>query len=469
MAHTTQFTAPGWRYQDSASGYLGGNRANGGYVTLRSPNGTDYSTIVETVDATAAQTLSVTVAGGLSTGTVHVWASNVKSTNLSDYFKHTTDITPSGGKYTLTLQPGFLYSITTTTGQSKGSAKGAAGHGLALPYTDNFDGYGVGHEARYLADMDGAFEIVNCGGGRAGQCVRQMAAQQPVVWRTGNRDPSALLGDLGWKDYTLKVDTMLEHTGYVELQGRAGTQGHNPGQLNAYFLRVTDKGGWSILKSTQTSPTTLASGTATALGVNTWHTLALTFKGTTISGSIDGRTVGSVTDSSYAAGQVGIATSQTINVQFDNLAVTGPPAPAISGTYRLVNKNSGLTLSVAGSSTADGVLIEQATDNGSTSRQWVVTSVGGGFYKLVNKNSGLALDVPGGVTTAGIQLDQHADNGSTGEQWQLTPSGDIYVLTSRASGLVVDVKSHATTAGAAVIQWSANNGTNQQWQLVKVG
>ena len=51
---------------------VSGNRANGGYVALHSPNRRDYSTIVETVDATAAQTLAVTVAGGLSTGTVHV-------------------------------------------------------------------------------------------------------------------------------------------------------------------------------------------------------------------------------------------------------------------------------------------------------------------------------------------------------------------------------------------------------------
>ncbi len=322
MAHTTQFTAPGWRYQDSASGYLGGDRANGGYVTLRAPNGTDYSTIVETVDATATQTLTVSVAGGLSTGTVHVWASNVKSTNLADYFVHTADVTPSGGKYTLTLKPGFLYSVTTTTGQGKGTAKGPAGHGLALPYRDGFDGYAVGHEARYLADMDGSFEVVTCGAGRAGRCVRQMAAQQPVVWRNGNRDPSALLGDVGWTDYTLTVDVLLEHTGYVELQGRVGTQGHDPAKLDAYFLRVTDKGAWSIIKSTQTTPTTLASGTAIALGTNAWHTLALGFAGTAISASVDGRRVGSVVDASYPAGQVGIATSRTINVQFDNLAVT---------------------------------------------------------------------------------------------------------------------------------------------------
>jgi O-glycosyl hydrolase len=469
MAHTTQFTAPGWRYQDSASGYLGGDRMNGGYVTLRSPNGKDYSTIVETVDATATQTLSVTVAGGLSTGTVHVWATDVNSGNPADWFVHTTDLTPSGGKFTVSLKPGFLYSITTTTGQGKGTAKPPAGHGLALPYTDSFDGYPVGHEARYLADMDGAFEIVNCGGGRAGQCVRQMAPQQPVVWRNGNRDPSALLGDLGWKDYTARADVLLEHTGYVELQGRVGTQGHDPSLVNAYFLRVTDKGAWSIVKSTQTTPTTLASGTATALGTNSWHTLALAFKGTAITASVDGTKVGSVTDASYTAGQVGIATSQTINAQFDNLAVaTGAAPPTISGTYKLINKNSGLALSVVGGSSTDGALIEQATDSGATSRQWVVTPVNGGFYKLVNRGSGLALDVPGGSATAGTRLDQHTDNGSTGEQWQLTASGDTYTLTSRASGLVADVKSHSTVAGAPVIEWPANNGTNQQWQLVQV-
>src|SRR6478735_10645339 len=57
MAHTSQFTAPGWRYLDSSSGYIGGNRANGSYVSLRSPSGSDYSTIIETMDASAAQTL----------------------------------------------------------------------------------------------------------------------------------------------------------------------------------------------------------------------------------------------------------------------------------------------------------------------------------------------------------------------------------------------------------------------------
>ena len=78
-AQTTQFTAPGWTYIDSASGYIGGSGNNGSYVTLKSPDGTDWSSIIETTQASAAQTASYTITGGLSTGTVHVWTTNVNS------------------------------------------------------------------------------------------------------------------------------------------------------------------------------------------------------------------------------------------------------------------------------------------------------------------------------------------------------------------------------------------------------
>ena len=78
-AQTTQFTAPGWTYIDSASGYIGGSGNNGSYVTLKSPDGTDWSSILETTQASTAQTVSYTITGGLSTGTVHVWTTNVNS------------------------------------------------------------------------------------------------------------------------------------------------------------------------------------------------------------------------------------------------------------------------------------------------------------------------------------------------------------------------------------------------------
>jgi hypothetical protein len=99
-AQTTQFAQPGWQYLDRSSGYLSGTGANsdphpGSYVTLKS--GSDYSTVIETTDAKAAQTASFTVTGGLSTGTVHVWATNMASTDPAQWFVHTQDITPTSG------------------------------------------------------------------------------------------------------------------------------------------------------------------------------------------------------------------------------------------------------------------------------------------------------------------------------------------------------------------------------------
>jgi O-glycosyl hydrolase len=330
MAHTTQFTAPGWHYLDPASGFLGGNRANGSYVTLKSTNGADYSTVIETTQATASQTFTATVTGGLSTGAVHVWATNVNSNNPSAYLVRNPDITPSAnGTFSLTLQPGYVYTLTTTTRGGKGTATSPGKSVMALPYTDSFDGYDVGREAKYLQDQQGAFEITACGAGRSGRCVRQMTAQAPINW--ANRStPYALIGDVGWRDYTISTDTLLEKPGSVELIGRAGSQkSFSPNAINAYYLRVSDSGAWSILRnnSNDGNRVTLASGTVSALGTNRWHTLGLSFSGNAISAVIDGRTVRTVTDGSYAAGMAGYGTSEGETAQFDNLAITAGPGP----------------------------------------------------------------------------------------------------------------------------------------------
>jgi O-glycosyl hydrolase len=115
-AQVTQFAQPGWTFVDSASGHLGGDESNGAYVTLKSPNGSDYSTVLETTTATADQTVDVTVTGGLSTGTVHVWGTRVDDPGPATDFVHVQDVTPSGGGYALTLKPGWIYTATTTTG-----------------------------------------------------------------------------------------------------------------------------------------------------------------------------------------------------------------------------------------------------------------------------------------------------------------------------------------------------------------
>ncbi len=268
-AHTTQVTQPGWKYVDAGSGYFGGNRTNGSYVSYQAPDHSAYSMVAETLDATAARTVSVSIAGGLPAGaTVHVWASNFNSNNLNDYFVRQADITPSGGTWTATLQPGWVYSFTTTNTAGHGTQASPPQASLALPYSDSFDADALGHEPTYLAQQQGAFETAACGGGRSGQCVRQMAPQTPIEWDTG-ANPYTLLGDLGWRDYSVSTDALFEQAGSVQVMGRVGEQrGFSVSGINAYYLQVSNTGAWSIVRNdTNGTLTTLASGTHARAGV----------------------------------------------------------------------------------------------------------------------------------------------------------------------------------------------------------
>ncbi|WP_405427780.1 ricin-type beta-trefoil lectin domain protein [Micromonospora sp. NBC_00617] len=456
MAQTTQFTAPGWRYLDGSTGYLGGNRNNGSYVSLKSTNNSDYSTIIETMDAGSAQTLDFTVTGGLSTGAVHVWSTNVRSNNTADHFVRGSDITPSGGRFSLTVQPGYVYSITTTTGQGKSTAVSPAAGNLKLPYNDTFDSYAVGREAKYLMDQQGSFEIAACGGGRAGQCVRQMSEQTPIFWTSGQAEPYTLLGDLSWRNYTVSSDVMLEKSGYAQLIGRANTYNHQgPQNLNGYYFRVTDGGAWSI-RSNNTSGNwrTLASGNTSALGTGRWHTLSLTLNGSTLTGAIDGNTVGTVSDSTWVAGQIGYGTGQGVTAQFDNLSITpvgNSGEPGATGAIRGAGSNR--CLDVNGASQADGSVVQIWDCNGGANQQWTLTA-----SNQLTVYGNKCLDVPG--TAAGTRARILTCNGGSGQQWRVNADGTI---TGVGSGLCLDVNGAGTANGTAVQIWTCTGGSNQQW------
>ena len=457
MAQTTQFTAPGWQYLDASSGYIGGNRSNGSYVSLKSTDNTDYSTVVETMDATGPQTLTFNVTGGLSAGPVHVWSTNVNSTNSADYLVHTADLTPSGGSYSLTVQPGYVYTLTTTTGQGKGSATAPAQGALGLPYSDSFDSYAPGTEAKYLMDWQGAFEVVGCGGGRTGQCVRQMSAQAPITWDTLT-DPHALLGDLSWSNYTLSSDVLLEQAGYAELIGRATTQSYSgPSGLNAYLLRVSNTGAWSILRTnTSNTVTTLAVGTVAALGTGRWHSLALSFAGNTVTAVIDGATVGTANDSTWSVGQVGYGTSQGGTAQFDNLSITPGSGDGTGGTSgTLVGSGSGRCVDVPNASQTNGTQVELWDCNGGTNQQWTSTSAG--ELRVYGSN---CLDANGQGASPGTKVDIWTCSGGSNQKWSVNADGTI---TSAPSGLCLDATGAGTANGTKLELWTCNGGSNQKW------
>jgi len=455
-AQVTQFTQPGWQFLNSGSGYLGGAESNGSYVTLKSTDGTDYSTIIETTTATAAQTVDVDVSGGLSTAAVNVWSTDVNAPTASNTFVHQASITPVDGAYSLTVQPGYIYTLTTTTGQGKGTATGPAQTTLPLPYSDTFAGDTVGQQPRYLSQMQGAFEVEPCAGGRSGDCLQQQAATEPVEW-DDNANPYTIGGNLSWANYTVSADAMMEQAGAVQLLGRVGTmEPFDPAAINDYYLQLSNTGAWSIVRnSTSGTLTTLASGTVTAPGLDTWQQLALTFNGHTISAAINGTTVGTVTDSTYASGMIGLGTSDYETDQFSDLSTTlvgsaTPTGEVIAGddTAECIDANAG--------SSAPGTKVQMwdCNDN-ATSQQWTMESNG-----TIGIN-GQCLDITGGGDANGTLIEEWTCNGGANQQW-IAVNGE---LVNPASGSCLDDPAFTTTEGTQLDLWTCNGGANQQWSV----
>ena len=101
---------------------------------------------------------------------------------------------------------------------------------------------------------------------------------------------------------------------------------------------------------------------------------------------------------------------------------------AINGNVnKIVSLSSGKVLDVPHSETADGVLIQQFTDNKGkgVNQQWRLVRVDGtaDFVKIVSEvgSNGKVLDVPHSETADGVQIQQWTDNGSTNQQWRLIP------------------------------------------------
>jgi O-glycosyl hydrolase len=324
MAHTTQFTQPGWRYLDSGSTRLGGG---GSVVTLRSPSSGDWSSIAETTDATAAQQVTYQVTGGLSTGPVHVWATNMKSGDPAQWFQYAGDVQPAGGSFTLTLQPGYLYTLTTTAGQHKGTAAAPPPAPLPLPYVANFGAYPPGVLPRYVAPLGGTFQTAPCisavGAYPGRMCLAQVVTQQPVQWNAIDNHPIAVVGDpSAWQNYDVTADALLEQPGYAALVGRALGPANG---LTGYHFRVSSAGQWSLYSQDASGDdVTLASGTA-AFATGVWHRLGLDLRGDEITAFLDGRPLATVVDDAYQFGQVGLETSAWTPAQFGNLRVLPVP------------------------------------------------------------------------------------------------------------------------------------------------
>ena len=308
VAHTTQFTEPGWKYVDSGCGFL----KKGSYVTLKSPDEKDFSIIIETVDTTGIQTVTFQLAGNYANKPLSVW----KSTRGKCEFEKQTDLKVRNNKFTIKLDGKSAYSITTTSGQTKGNYQVTEDKPFPFPYQANFEDDAVGQLPKYFMDQAGVFEVHKRQDGK-GNCLRQVITQQGIEWEVGqNVFVSTMLGDVNWTDYQVSTEVNIqENTGYARLLGRIKDVKRGGDYPDAYWFKINTSGNWVLFAGDQK----IGSGNI-PFAPFIWHQLSMKCKGNLISVSVNGKEVVSVTDSKYTQGLAGIG-SDFNTVEFDNFEV----------------------------------------------------------------------------------------------------------------------------------------------------
>lgn len=307
-AHTTQFVEPGWRYIDASCGFL----SKGSYVTLKSPDNKDYSIIIETADTTGSQTVTFLTDGSFDSKILHVW----KSTREKCEFEKQPDIRIKNNSFTITLEGKSVYSITTTTGQTKGFYKTMINTPFPFPYKTDFEEQETGSLARYFMDQTGVFEISERADGK-GKCMKQVIDRQGIEWAIGqNPAVETIIGDSAWTDYEVKTSVNItENTGSAKIMGRVMELHRGNDHPEGYWFKITTGNNWTL----NAGSLKIASGSA-SFPPYTWHTLAIKFKGSKISVFVDNKEVADITDTKYTHGVAGVG-SDFNYTEFDDFEI----------------------------------------------------------------------------------------------------------------------------------------------------
>jgi galactosylceramidase len=260
-----------------------------------------------------------------------------------------TDIRPDYvnvfGSFEVTLEPNSIYSLSTTTGQQKGSfADIPPAKPFPFPYYDDFKGYksakAWGYLPHYLTDISGIFELADRPD-KAGLCLRQVLTEKAQSW-SQEWMPYTVLGDRNWKDYEVSADVYLDNGGWAGVMGRVNYLGSGTVCLpRGYYLRLAEDGTCSLWLANQSGPrgaggqsaagTQLAAGKAANVAGKQWHNVKLQFSGSAIKGFVDKTLVLTATNGAIANGMAGLVTGGEGNARntalFDNLIVNTVDGP----------------------------------------------------------------------------------------------------------------------------------------------
>ena len=306
-AHIGQFISSGWQFLDKACKYFD-DPSGGNYTSLKSQDGKDYSMIFFIGERT--EKIIINVPETLPNKKLYLWKSNEK-----EQFTMVGEYIPVNGKIDIKLYKNSVYSLTTTTGQNKGSVIVKESAPFPMPYCDNFDNTPLNGNPAYFADIDGSFETKQSDNGN--KYLEQQVTDNMIDWTFYDSfKPQAALTEIGdpeWKDYSVSVDAKTGNQGYVQLIARMTAL---PVYTSGIVLRLHANGYWELFMNSQYI---LASG-YTLINDNDWHKLEISCCGKKIIAKIDNVTVADLENKYVEKGMVGLGSTYN-KAKFDNLKI----------------------------------------------------------------------------------------------------------------------------------------------------
>lgn len=356
-AHTTQFTRVGnFSYLANGTGPGTGSgllALGGSYVTLQDFGTGEFTVVIEKMSrdhspccrpaladfSVATETATFTLTGApAKVASLYLWRTHWAFGAPGDAtteFEQQPAVPVVGGKFTLTLEPDSMYTLTTLPGGAKGAFPASPPVApFPAAFTDDFESCAPGSEAKFWSDQNGIFECQppNPSDPAHGVVMRQMVPLVPIAWGGDNR-PHTIIGSRDLVDTSFSVDVRLtEPNGSVTLGARLGCPAATKCEYGDYYGALFSfdvAGHWNLTGSTagvQRSPAQASGALGSPLGVGAWHRFRLDVNGTRASVWVDNMPVPGAQGLNVAfAGSSGFAALGTVQfghfTEFDNVAL----------------------------------------------------------------------------------------------------------------------------------------------------
>ncbi|MEP2238632.1 MAG: PKD domain-containing protein [Maribacter sp.] len=141
-----------------------------------------------------------------------------------------------------------------------------------------------------------------------------------------------------------------------------------------------------------------------------------------------------------------------------NSLVEPLPAPD-TGTYRIVNVESGQTLQVEGGSNSNTANVLQGGYQGADNQHFILENAYAGYFELRAVHSNKYLDVAGFGAAQNVNVWQYDGNGSDAQQWEVLGVGnDEYHIVNSRTGKYLGVQTDGNVAvldddGTDIFKW----------------